>query len=120
MPTISVFPDDPHAPDTHYRAASGTTEAVGPTVGQAVDALTAQIGPFQGTTLIVVQTFQPDPWFPADRRDRLEHLMIRWRTARDSGQPFPPADQQELDSLIQEELAAAARRSEALLSTVGP
>ncbi|MCI0703245.1 MAG: hypothetical protein L0241_19370 [Planctomycetia bacterium] len=37
--------------------------------------------------------------------------MARWRTARDTGEPFPPAELAELDALIAEELEAVIARS---------
>jgi hypothetical protein len=112
--TIAVFPNDTHIPPRQYRAVAGDAQAAGATVGQAVDALAAQLDA-DGTTLIVVQKHRPDSLFPADRRDRLEHLMTKWRTARDAGQSLPVDEGKELDALVAEELAAATARAAALL-----
>ena len=100
MPTISVLPDRPDG----FRAVAGGEQATGPTVGQALDRLTTRLGS-AGTTLVVIQSEQPDAFFPADRRDAL-----------DAGQSLPPADQAALDGLVQEEVVAAGRRAAALLA----
>jgi hypothetical protein len=41
--------------------------------------------------------------------------MALWRVARDTGTPFPAADQAELDALIAAELEAAIARSQKML-----
>jgi hypothetical protein len=58
-----------------------------------------------------------DEFFSTAQIHRLTELMTKWRSARDSGTPFPPDEQAELDSLIAEELKAATARSAALLRT---
>ena len=113
MTTISVL----SPPDTHlgYRAVSDGIEATGDTPGQALDALVEQTGATSGATLVVIQPKAGDEFFSDAQRQRLADLMARWRTARDTKQPFPPAAQAELDALITEELKAATARSAALL-----
>jgi hypothetical protein len=99
---------------------AGEKQSVGATAGQALDALTAQLGEPQTTTLVVVQSLQPDSFFTAEQQQRLAELMPRWRAARDSGIPFPPDEQAELDALVEAELRAAAERSAALARQLLP
>jgi hypothetical protein len=115
MNTISVVPFDPQAAPTRFRAVAGDKQSVGPTVGQALDALQNELGPAAETTLVVVQPMVADEFFPADQRDRLAELMARWRAARDAGDALPPNEQSELDGLAQAEVTAAGRRAAALL-----
>jgi hypothetical protein len=111
MNTITIFPENPKAAVTQFRAVAGEKQSVGATAGEALDALTAQLGEPQATTLVVVQPQQADALFTAEQQQRLAELMTRWRAARDSGTPFPPEEQAELDSLVEVELRAALQRS---------
>lgn len=115
MNTISVVPFDPQSVPTRFRAVAGDKQSVGPTVGQALDALQTELGQSAETTLVVVQPMTTDEFFPAAQRDRLAELMARWRAARDTGGTLPPNEQAELDELAQAEVTAAGRRAAALL-----
>ena len=53
----------------------------------------------------------PDRFFPAERRRRLDELMVRWRAERDSGTTLPAEERAELDRLIDEEVQATAERA---------
>jgi hypothetical protein len=118
MTTTSVL--SPPESGGGYRAVAGGREAAGDTPGQALDALVEQTGPPSGATLGIIQPKAGDEFFSDGRRRRLAELMARWRTARDTARPFPPADQAELDGLIAEELKAAVERSAALLRAHRP
>ena len=115
MTTISVIPFDPQSAPDRFRAVAGDKQSVGPTVGQALDALQAELGPATETTLVVVQPMVADEFFSADQRDRLTELMSRWRAARAAGTALPPAEQAELDDLARAEVTASTRRAAALL-----
>jgi hypothetical protein len=120
MATITVIPDDPRVPAAPYRAVAGETQAVGSTVGQALDGLRTKLGDQQETTLVIVQPMTPDSYFSADERDRLAALMSRWRTARDAGIQLSPDEQAELDELVKAEVRAAGERAAELLRAVRP
>lgn len=120
MPTITVLPDAPGSANGGFRAVAGREQSVGPTVGQALDALTAQIGPPQETTRVVVQPQTADEFFSESQCRRLTELMGLWREARETGRLLSPAEQAELDALTQAELKAAGERAAALLRQVAP
>jgi hypothetical protein len=120
MNTITIFPENPRAPTPRFRAVAGEKQSVGATAGEALDALTAQLGEPQATTLVFVQPMQADALFTAEQQQRLAELMTRWRAARDAGALFPPAEQAELDTLVAAELRAAMQRSEALAGQLLP
>jgi hypothetical protein len=61
MTTIAIVPDNPRSSPTTFRAVAGDIQSVGATVGQALDALTAQLGEPQETTLVIVQPAQERP-----------------------------------------------------------
>jgi sarcosine oxidase gamma subunit len=90
-------------------------QAMGRTAGEALDALTTQLGPDEAGTLVIVRNLGPDRFFTAEQRQRLEQLMARWRSARDAGQSLSAAEQSELENLIDAEVRAAAERASALL-----
>jgi hypothetical protein len=118
MATITVLPDDPRSAAPPYRAVAGDKQAVGPTVGQAIDGLRAELGGPQETTLVIVQPMTPDALFTAEQRDRLAALMAKWRTARDGGPSLPPDEQAELDALVEAEVRAAGERAARLLRSL--
>ncbi len=119
MTTITIIPESPGTPTTLYRAVAGKTEAVGKTAGEALDALTSQLGEDAGTGMVLVVQFRrPDAFFTAEQQERLQHLMTRWREARDTGNALPPDEQTELDALVEAELRASAARAAALRRSV--
>jgi hypothetical protein len=120
MTTIVLVPENSPASPPSFRAIAGDVQAHGATAGQALDAVTAQLGGTAETTLVVMQPMLPDEWFTAEQRRRLADLMARWRAARDAGTALPPEEQAELDALVKAELEAASRRSAALARQLGP
>jgi hypothetical protein len=60
MTTIAIVPENPQGSPSRFRAVAGEAQSVGATVGQALDALQAQLGAPEQTTLVVVQPMQPD------------------------------------------------------------
>jgi len=115
MTTIAIVPDNSHHSTARFRAVAGEAQSVGATVGQALDALRAQLGESEQTTLVVVQPMRPDELFTAAQRQRLAELMDHWRAARDAGTALSPEEQAELDALVEAELRAATDRSAALV-----
>ena len=119
MTTVSIVRDPRPDNGAAYYAASGEFQAVGPSAGAALDALAAQLGEARTGTMVIVQQFHPDAFFSAQQQQRLEELMSRWRDARDQGCTLSADEQAELDDLVEAELAAAAKRAEALAETLG-
>ncbi len=115
MTTIAIVPDNPQGSPASFRAIAGEAQSSGATVGQALDALRAQLSGPEQTTLVVVQPMHADELFTAEQQQRLTELMNRWRAARDAGDSLPPHEQAELDALVEAELRAATERSAALL-----
>lgn len=113
MTRISIIRDSDSA-EGGFRAFAGTRHSTGKTAGEALDAITAQLDDAESGT-ILVQQMRPDRFFTAEQMTRLRTLMDAWRVARDSGKPFPPDDQAELEALVEEELKGSARRTAALL-----
>jgi hypothetical protein len=118
--TITIIPETPGSPNTDYRAIAGSLHSIGHTPGQALDALSAQLGEANGSTWIVVQHARPDQFFTAQQQQRLTELMTRWRAARDAGAPLPAAEQTELQALVEAEVRAAGQRAAALAQGLLP
>lgn len=112
MTAITILPEKLGAVETIYRALAGTRESVGRSAGEALDALTAQLGDDETGMVVIIQSLRPDAFFTAAQQHRLEELMTRWRTARDSGDSLGEQEQAELQSLVEAELDAARRRAE--------
>ncbi len=114
MTTVAILPISDASGEKSYRAIAGDKHSVGKTAGQALDALTAQLGETEFSALLVIQSFRPDSFFRAQQK-RLSELMSLWRLARDQGQALPPEQQAELDTLVEAELTAATARTAALM-----
>lgn len=114
MTRVAILPEPCEDGVLRYRAIAGERQSVGNTAGEALDAISAQLPIHVKGTLVVVQNLQADEFFTREKCARLEHLMARWRAARDAGVSLPLIEQAELDSLVQEEIVAAGRRAAAL------
>lgn len=111
MTTVAILPTTDASGEKSYRAIAGDKHSVGKTAGQALDALTAQLGETEFRALLVIQSFQPDKFFSAEQQQRLSELMKLWRLAREEGQEFSPEQQAELDELVEAELKATTART---------
>lgn len=119
MTKVAILPEHTDGGPPSFRAAAGGRQSVGRTAGEALDALVTQLPADQAGTIVVVQNLRPDPFFIAAQRQRLADLMDRWRAARDAGGALDPAEQAELDALVDAELRASAERTAALLRELG-
>ncbi|MDJ0799266.1 MAG: hypothetical protein QNJ51_21020 [Calothrix sp. MO_167.B12] len=115
MTTVAILPIYDASGHKSYRAVAGDKQSIGKTAGQALDALTAQLGEDEFNTLLLLQNFEGDRFFNSQQLYRLSELMGMWRTARDLGQSLPEDIQAELDSLVEAELKAATNRTASLL-----
>lgn len=119
MTTITIVPESNSPENPSFLAISGTLSSTGKTAGEALDALSVQLQDESGDTLVILHRGCPDEFFSAEKRSRLDALMGKWRTARDSGATLSPEEIAELESLVQAELRASAKRSQALVEKVG-
>ncbi len=115
MTTVAILPISDPSGEKSYRAIAGGKHSVGKTAGQALDALTAQLGETEFSALLVIQSFRSDSFFSAEQQERLSQLMSLWRLARDRGQALLPEQQAELDELVEAELRAATARTALLM-----
>jgi hypothetical protein len=119
MTMVSILPLDGSGDAPSYLAVSGGRRSTGRTVGEALDGLAAQLTADEAATLLVVRGSRPDGFFGESEIQRLEHLMNRWREARDSGETWSREDQAELDELIEAEVRASGTRAGALADALG-
>ncbi|MGB3295596.1 MAG: hypothetical protein WBB01_21645 [Phormidesmis sp.] len=120
MNTVAILPIADTGGGRSYRAITGDKFSVGKTAGQALDALTVQLGESEFRALLVIQSFQPDAFFSEQQQQRLSELMEAWRFAEENGQALPPEQQAELDALAEAELKAATARTAAIMQQVLP
>lgn len=114
MTTVAILPVSVNG-EKSYRAIAGDKHSIGKTAGQALDALTVQLGEIEFSALLVTQSFRPDEFFRVEQQERLSELMSLWRLARDQGRELPSEQQAELDSLVEIELKAATARTAVLM-----
>ena len=96
-----------------YVAAQGDKQAVGATVGKALDALMEQF-PMTASTIVIVQGLQADAFFGVQDQQWLTELMERWHLAQAKGKSLPEGLQEEAEDLIEKELKASEHRASAL------
>jgi hypothetical protein len=107
MRTISITTVSATNGDRLYRAVMGSQQSTGKTAGEALDALTVQMGSTEVNGFLLLPNFQPDQFFTAHQQQRLTELMNSWRVVRDRGEELPPEQQAELDNLIETDLLAS-------------
>ncbi len=120
MTTVAIFPENTQSSAACFRAVAGDRNATGKTAGEALDALTAQIGDLDLGNLLLVKGSRPDRFFTAAQLDRLRELMARLHATRNAGEQFPAADFTELTALIDLELKASANRACAIAEVLKP
>jgi hypothetical protein len=115
MTKVAILPEPMGSGQVAYRAIAGRRQSSGKTAGEALDALTSLLPNDQTGTLVIVQHQRADEFFTTEQQARLNELMARWRAARDAGGALSPAEQVELDALVEAEVRAASQRTMALL-----
>jgi hypothetical protein len=118
MTKIAILSEHTETGAVAYRAVAGAKQSLGKTAGEALDALTGDLGAEESGTLVIVQHFRPDQFFTAEQQERLKQLMAEWRGARDRGTSLPATEQAELDALVEAEIRAASDRTAAILREV--
>jgi len=110
MTTITILPEE-----KKFRAVSGDRESFGRTAGEALDALTAQLGEEEGGTLVVIQNRRADRFFNSSQQKRLTEL-----TAKRQTKSLSADEEAELENLVEAELEGAKRRAEEMLGGLKP
>ena len=109
MTAITIYKEDKGAGKPRFRATAGKQQSIGRTMGEAIDALTAEWGDEVKETAILIQRFGPDEFFTQAQHDRMQELLAR-------RQSLGPQERTELESLIDEELEATVARTDNLVS----
>jgi hypothetical protein len=108
MPSIAIRIEQNEAGAPRFRAVAGNRQSIGRTMGEALDALTADWGDDLQETAVLIQRFQPDAYFTAAQYDRMQDLLTRRTT-------LTAAERAELETLIDAELDATVARTERLM-----
>ena len=116
MTTITIRPEGTDKDGIIYRAMAGSLQSEGRSAGEALDALTTQLGEAEASIVVIIQRSQPDAFFTAAQQQRLSDLMAHWREARDENRQLLPEEQAELEQLIEAEMHAATCRAESALA----
>lgn len=111
MTTISILPEQIGS----FRAVAGTRESVGRTAGEALDLLNSQLADDENGTLVIVQNRKADAFFNQSQQNRLTELTTRRNTDN-----LTPAEEIELEQLIEIELDGARARAEHLAGGLLP
>jgi hypothetical protein len=114
MTKVAILPVPSSQGSVTYWAMARDKRSHGATAGEALDALTAQLSDDEAGTLVIIQSHKPDEFFSGDQQHRLTELMALWRRCRSEGKGLPSAEKNELERLVEVELAASAARASLL------
>lgn len=109
MASVSIYSETTPSSVKRYRARAGSRQSVGSTMGQALDALTADWGDDIKETAILIQRFEPDEFFTASQQQRKQELLSRRAN-------LSSEERTELEDLLDAELDATVARTENLVS----
>jgi hypothetical protein len=108
MTSIAIRIEDSKADIPRFRAVAWNRQAIGWTMGQALDALTANWGDDIQETAVFIQRFEPNVYFTAAQYHRMQEIFVRRATLT--------ADERgELEALIGVELDATVARTEGFM-----
>ena len=105
MTAIAIRTDQKETGERRFRASAGDRQSLGKTMGEALDALTAEWGDNVQETIVLIQRFQPDQYFTQAQYDRMQALLARRPT-------LTPEERTELEALIDAEVDATVARTE--------
>ncbi len=116
MPTaIKLRPLEQHrAEDRGFYAITRGHNTTGPSAGDALNALLADLAPGEIPERIVIGRIGDDEFYDAVRVERLEQLTERLAEERRGGLSLTGSERAELERLVEEEEEAVVRRSEAI------
>src|SRR5712691_3871219 len=108
MTSIAMRTENSQAGAPRFRAVAGNRQSVGRTMGEALDALTADWDDDILETAVFIQRLQPDAYFTAAQYHRMQELLTRRAT-------LTAEEHVELETLIDAELDATVARTESLM-----
>ena len=104
MSTVSISAEKDKGNRIRFRAIAEGYETFGATMGEALDALTAQVDMAAGA-VVLLQKYAPDDLFSAPQYARMQELLTRRPSLTET-------EQAELEELVDAELEAAALRTQ--------
>jgi regulator of protease activity HflC (stomatin/prohibitin superfamily) len=104
MSSITIRTDEEEIGERRFRAIAGGRQSIGRTMGEALDALTAEWGDDIQETVVLIQRFQPDQYFTQAQYDRIQELLARRST-------LTREERTELEALIDAEVDATVART---------
>jgi hypothetical protein len=113
MTSIAIRTENSKAGLPRFRAVAGNRQAIGKTMGEALDALTADWRDNIRETVVLIQRFEPDAYFTAAQYHRMQELLARRTT-------LTAEERRELETLIDVELDATIARTEGLMRSRQP
>ena len=108
MTSIAMRTENSQEGTSRFRAVAGNRQSVGRTMGEALDALTADWHDDIQETAVFIQRLQPDAYFTAAQYHRMQELLTRRAT-------LTAQERVELEILIDAELDATVARTESLM-----
>ena len=113
MTSIAIRTDQQETGERWFRAIAGKHQSIGKTMGEALDALTADWGDSVEETVVLIQRFQPDQYFTQAQYERMQALLAR-RSA------LTPEERAELEALVDAEVDATVARTDHHVRTKQP
>ena len=121
MKTITIVPEI-NEQKTIYRALCGQQQAIGTTPGQALDEidqiLLGENNSLNDQSLVILQRFHPDNIFTLEQQTQMQKLMENLHNSMAKGEKLSDKEQQELEQLIELELAATIERGNKIIEQI--
>jgi len=102
MTTVTILPEKTNL----FRAVANGKESLGRTAGEALDAITNQLGEDAEGTILVIQTQKADKFFTVEQQSRMSDLMELRQANK-----LTEIEEKELETLIKAELQGATKRA---------
>jgi len=109
MTAVTIRKETGYRGEPRYRARAGDRESIGATMGEALDALTAELGDGISEAAILFHRLQPDEYFTEAQHGRMQELLARKPT-------LTGAEREELEALVDAELDATVARTDSATS----
>ena len=80
MTSIAIHTEESERGEPRFRAIAGNRQSVGRTMGEALDALTADWASEIQEAAVLIQRFQPDSYFTAGQYDRMQGYRYNYKS----------------------------------------
>jgi hypothetical protein len=113
MTSFAIRTEDGELGEPRFCAVAGDRQSVGRTMGEALDALTADWGDEIQGAVVLIPRFGPDEYFTGEQYRQMQELLSRRAS-------LTAEERKELEALIDAELDGTVARTDSLVRQFEP